>query len=225
MAVKAETLQGMQFAVPETVVSPPSLRIIGNSVDLDIDLSKLDKQTRHGKEYEDACFAQIIQELEPSEVAYGAHFLNTAFNSHLKARGVSIPDALVGEIDYSMHVLGQSEAPLDRPVIRVKRIIEARTGEINGVYKLKRFKNLTAEMRRNPDFFTIAIRDLLAGRGGILNLAILFAPHDSEIDVDFYSPHQHTEREIVEAKRQLGEHPFGDVGHKTVPHPALTAAA
>ena len=55
--------------------------------------------------YEEACFREVVEELDPNEVAYGAHFLNTAFNSHLKARGVSIPDALVGEIDHSMQML------------------------------------------------------------------------------------------------------------------------
>ena len=224
MAVAQETLNAPHHTDSEAESAFIPLKMTQRSVDIDIDFSKVNPDNIIGKIYEDECFKRVIEELGPSEVAYGAHFLNRAFNSHLKARGVSIPDALVGEVDYSTQVLDQSGIPVDRPVIRVKRIIEARTGEINGIYKLKRFENLTVEMRRNPDFFTLSIRNLLAGRGGVLNLAFLFAPPDGELEVDFYSPHQHTEREVADAKRQLGEHPFRKIGYKTVPLPIFTPA-
>jgi hypothetical protein len=197
------------------------LKITINSVDLDLDLTLIEnKQQRDGKIYEETCFDQIVAELKTGEVAYGAHLLNKLnglFNSPNEQQRISIPDALVGEINNSPEIKNRFNLSPEEPVIRIIRIIEARTGDINGIYKLKRFSNLTAELRRDPYLFTEAIKAILGERGGILIPQLIVAPPDEEIEIDFYSPHEHTDNDLEFARSQYNNHRFKKIGFRTVP--------
>lgn len=202
--------------VSETAYPLPPLRLTGNSVDLLIDLSILNDIERYAKSYEEECFKRVIGELGPGEVAYGAHILNRAFNHSLSARHISIPDGLVGQLD--------GGNPEEGSIVRITRITEARTGRINGNYKLRGFKNLTAGVRENPEFFTSAIRAVLRGRGGLLNPLILLAPDDGEIEVDFYCPRVQLETDEDVRQMRLEGHPFKRVNYKTVLLPPFSPA-
>lgn len=212
------------------MLEPPlPLRIVGNSVDVDIDISKMDDHNRFSKSYEEECFRVVVESLGPNQFAFGPHFLNTAFDGiktgingdpSAEKKYISVPDALVCEIE-----TGESTGvPIDASVIKMVRIIEARTGKINGNGKLAGFRNLTDAIRNNPGHFALAIESVIRERLGS-NPFYLVAPSDIDISIAFLSPRKQLfENEEEGIQRHIAEHPFKKVEYKTVPLPIYQLA-
>lgn len=209
-----------QLSASEKASSPLPLKISPNGIDLDIDLTKLDAHNRFSKGYEETCFKQTLERLGPNQVAYGAHFLNRALTRipTIDDERVSVPDAIIGEI-----MPNQLDG---RSVIRLTTIIEARTGKINGNGKLRGFSTFTRVIRRTPDYIPSAFEKVLAGRGERLDLGLLIAPPDSEIDVVFCSPRSYREANNEESRQgNLNGHSFRNVTYETVPLEIFSAAS
>jgi hypothetical protein len=199
------------FSASEKASSYPPLKIGPNSCDLDIDLAKLDEHNRFAKSYEETCFKRVLEELEPNQVAYGAHFLNRALGGLpiAEEERVSVPDAIVGDI-VSTRDDGKS-------IILLTRIIEARTGRVNGNGKLRGFSTFTRVIRRTPNYFPGAFEKVLMGRGDKFGLELLIAPSDSEIDIVFYSPRDQKENGVENRQTHINGHSFRSVSYETVP--------
>lgn len=213
------------------MLEPPlPIRIVGNSIDLDIHILRMDEHNRFSKGYEEECLREVRQSLGPNQIVFGPHLLNTAFDGvktgvnsghpEVEKKYVSVPDALVCEVETSE----STEVPSDAAVIKVAGIIEARTGRINGNGKLAGFKNLTDAVRKRPEHFALAIESVVRGR--IANHPFyLVAPPDREIFVTFFSPRKQLfESEEEGIQRHIVEHPFKKVEYKTVPLPVYQVA-
>jgi len=199
------------FSASEKAFLPPPLKIGPNSLDLDIDLAKLDEHNRFSKSYEETCFRKVVEDLKPNQVAYGAHFLNRALGGIpiTEDERVSVPDAIVGE--------RISSSDDGKSVILLTKIIEARTGRVNGNGKLKGFSTLTRVIRRTPKYFPKAFEKVLLGREKRFGLDILIAPSDSEIDIVFYSPRDQRENGEENRQTHINGHSFRSVSYETVP--------
>lgn len=202
--------------VREVPLGPPRPLIqTSNSLDVDINLSELDDHNRFTRTYEEACFGEVVSQLPPHQIAYGANLLNAAFNGELKAVCISVPDAIVWEV------------PQDKHGLKLIRIIEARTGKIGSRLKLAGFENLTTAMRQSPDYFIGAIGNVIRGRANGLELTHLFVPDNNEIEIDFYSPkgveNDPSAKDALMRQEHIAGHPFKSVNYRMLPMPVFTA--
>ena len=209
---------------PPPIQSPDVLKLYwpvkvigdGNGIDLDVDLSGIkDWYTKRSKLHEEASFRYVVSDLATHEAAIGPHLLNTAF-SRMSEQHISVPDALVFEVGSAMDPSG---VPTEGLTLTIKRIIEARTGELNTNMKLAGFGNLTAAIRRNPIFFTDTLRQVLKERGSI-DLHLVDTLPDSDIDVHFHTPGAMNEKEKISARSEL-KHTFRFVDYKNIPLPIM----